>query len=156
VRGVTGHQHRAVQNLAAANNARSAAAQPARRAVAAAALTHGWGDATTQLVCRAVLACPGATLAELAQVCGPTVTKDVVSGRLRILAGRRCDCLPGTHAVTETIMAGAFDLLLPADVPVTSRPGGRQIGSARARRDARGLAVSMTVPGPRDRRPAGE
>lgn len=48
----------------------------------------------------------------------------------------------------EVIAPGAFDHLLPAEVPVTDKPGGRRIGTAKVNKDVTGLSVSMTIPGP--------
>jgi phage head maturation protease len=48
----------------------------------------------------------------------------------------------------EVIAPGAFDHLLPAEVPVTDKPGGGRIGAAKVTKDDEGLVVSMTIPVP--------
>jgi hypothetical protein len=50
----------------------------------------------------------------------------------------------------EVIAPGAFDHLLPAEVPLTDKPGGQRIGTAKVTKDGEGLAVSMTISPPDD------
>src|SRR5258707_8999927 len=47
----------------------------------------------------------------------------------------------------EVIAPGAFDAHLPAEVPLTDKPGGKRIGTAKVSKDATGVTITMTVPG---------
>lgn len=48
------------------------------------------------------------------------------------------------HEFDEVIAPGAFDHLLPAEVPVTDAPGGNRIGTAKVTKDDKGLIISVT------------
>lgn len=48
----------------------------------------------------------------------------------------------------EVIDPHAFDGKLPAEIPLTDSPGGNRIGTAKATKDAKGVAVSITMPAP--------
>ena len=55
----------------------------------------------------------------------------------------------------EVIAPGAFDAHLPADVPLTDKPGGRRISIAHVTKDETGLSVSMAIPGPGEQKAEG-
>jgi hypothetical protein len=55
------------------------------------------------------------------------------------------DAFEAIAGYREIIAPGAFDAVLPAEVPVTDRRGGRRIGTAKVTRDTRGLVVSGTI-----------
>lgn len=46
----------------------------------------------------------------------------------------------------EVIAPGAFDHCLPAEVPLTDKPGGERVGTAKLSKDETGVIASIKLP----------